>query len=80
MSDLGHLCIVFAEGLTLLANLVEALCFEQHTCIGSGQPDDSESTDQGRSDESVHVMQGEWNFANSSILIPGNKQNVIAFA
>jgi hypothetical protein len=78
--DLRHLLEIFTQVLPVLADLIEALCFEEHAGIGSGEPDDGECAHQGCGNESICIAKRERNFANLPVVIPCNKKNVIAFA
>ena len=70
---LRHLLVVFAERLPLLAHLVVALGFEQHPCVGAGQPDDGKRAYQRGGHKSVGVLQRQRNLANPPVLIACNK-------
>jgi hypothetical protein len=80
MGDLRHLLVILPERFPFLANLVEALCFEQHTGIGAGQTDNRKGPDQSRSDETIGIVQGKGDLPHSSVFIPRDKKYVITLA
>ena len=68
------------ERLAFLAHLVVALGLEQHARVRAGKADDGERTNQGRGHKSIGVVQRQRNFSNPAVIIPCDKQYVIALA
>ena len=73
MRNLRHLLVVFAQRLSILADLVKTLGLEQHARVRTGQSNDGEGSHQRGGHKSIHILERQGNLANLAVFVSGNK-------